>query len=178
MQIGNSPNNYGAGPKLIHWLTAALVVGAWAIGTFFDFIPKGPARQIAGLIHVSFGEVIALLLIARLIWRAVNPPPPPEQPSLLAKGMLIAIYALLLAVPLVGVAMVFSGGHPLRVFAILQIPSPLAENKPLHDTLKEAHEWLANGLVFLALLHAGAAFHQHFGLRNSTLRRMLPFARA
>jgi cytochrome b561 len=179
MPIRNSSESYGAGAKLIHWLSAALVATAWLIGFGFDFIPKeGPARPIAGLAHITIGQTVALLLIARLAWRLLDPPPPPPvKPGLPQKIVLILLYVLLLAVPLVGVTMIFSSGHELRLFGFFHIPSPLTENKPLHDTLKEAHELLAHSLVGLAALHAGVALFHHFKLRDATLRRMLPFAR-
>ena len=40
--------------------------------------------------------------------------------------------------------------------------------------MKEFHETLANGLIILATIHAGAAFVHHFVFRDRTLTRMLP----
>jgi cytochrome b561 len=38
------------------------------------------------------------------------------------------------------------------------------------------HEVLANALVILAALHAGAAFFHHWVLKDRTLLRMLPWS--
>jgi cytochrome b561 len=40
--------------------------------------------------------------------------------------------------------------------------------------VKEVHEWLANGLLAVAALHAAAALWHHFVRRDDVLTRMLP----
>ncbi|WP_256870465.1 cytochrome b/b6 domain-containing protein [Chromobacterium haemolyticum] len=41
-----------------------------------------------------------------------------------------------------------------------------------HD-LKEAHEWLGNALMWLAILHAAAALWHHFIVKDNTLTRLI-----
>jgi cytochrome b561 len=40
--------------------------------------------------------------------------------------------------------------------------------------MKEIHEALANGLIILAMIHAGSALIHHFVFRDRTLSRMAP----
>ena len=48
MRLWNSPQSYGVIPRFLHWLTVALVIVAWFLGTFGDELPRGSARS-AGL---------------------------------------------------------------------------------------------------------------------------------
>ena len=82
MQFRNSANSYGAVAKGFHWLTAALVILAWALGSFDDVLPKGPARAAGLFVHMSAGLTIIAALAARLLWRLADAPPLPEPSAL------------------------------------------------------------------------------------------------
>jgi len=60
------------------------------------------------------------------------------------------------------------------LFGLGEIASPWVKDKALEHSAKEIHEWLANGLIVLAALHASAALAHHFRLRDGVLKRMLP----
>src|SRR5215469_8710161 len=78
MQLRNSAQGYGAIPKSLHWLTVALVIVAWLLGAFGDELPRGTARDFGMFVHITVGLLVIVLLVARVIWRVVDPPPPPE----------------------------------------------------------------------------------------------------
>ena len=117
----NSPARYGALPQALHWLTAIFVIAGWLLGQFIDAFPKGPPRTFALLTHMTLGEFVILFLIARLIWRFANPPPPVE-PTQFGRLLEVAsqvshwtLYALLVAVPVVGIVVELKRGQPLPV---------------------------------------------------------------
>jgi len=180
MQWRNTPQGYGATAKIVHWLSVLLVGVAWILGTIGEDLPRKGARDLAELVHVSAGELIAVLLIVRLIWRFVDPLPPSEQTPLgrvgdwAAKTVHVALYALLAAVVALGVTTQFADGDALSLFGIFDIASPWTKNKAFAHDMKEIHETLANGLIVLAAIHAGSALVHHFVFRDSTLLRMLP----
>jgi cytochrome b561 len=78
MQLKNSPTGYGAVPQALHWVTAICVMVGWLLGQFNDAFPKGPPRALALWTHMTLGELVVLFLVARLVWRFTNPPPPLE----------------------------------------------------------------------------------------------------
>lgn len=183
MRFRNSPDDYGAIPKALHWLTVGLVVLAWALGTFDDVFPKGPARAAGLFMHISAGLAIIAVLVVRLLWRLADPQPLPE-PSVLGvwldrAGRLAhyALYALLIAAPVAGIVLQFARGDALPLFGLAEIPSPWIADRSFARSVKEVHEWLSNGLLILAGFHAAAALVHHWIFRDRTLVRMLPHVR-
>jgi len=181
MQVRNSPAQYGAVPKAFHWATVLLVIAGWLLGQFGDDLPHG-MHAVGLVVHISIGMAIFALLVARLIWRFVDPPPPAEKTALGTIGELgakvvhFAIYALLLAIPTMGILVQFARGHALPIFGIFEIASPWVRDREFSRSMLGLHEFLANTLMLLALVHAGAALTHHFVLRDRTLHRMLPGA--
>lgn len=180
MQFRNSPHGYGAIPQALHWLTVAFVIVAWTLGTFDDALPKGAPRAAGLFIHISAGLSILAVLVVRLLWRLVDPPPPPE-PTMLGvwldrAGRLAhyALYALLIAAPVAGIVLQFARGDALPLIGLSEIPSLWPANRAFARSVKEVHELLANGLVILAGVHAMAALVHHWIFRDRTLVRMLP----
>jgi cytochrome b561 len=180
MRLKNSIEGYGAISQLLHWLVVALVIVAWLSGMLNDAFPRGTARSVGLFVHISMGLAIIVLVVARVLWRAGNPPPPPEMTFLgkwadySARVTHIALYALLVVVPAVGIVLQFARGNALPVFGLLEISSPWAADRAFAHAVKERHELLANVLMVLAGLHAVAALAHHWVLRDRTLLRMLP----
>ena len=180
MQYRNSATGYGAVPMSLHWLTAALVIAAWLLGTFDDALPKGAPRAYQLFVHMSVGLAILIAVSARLLWKTFDPAPPLE-PSALGKWLDLAahlahyaLYALLIAAVISGVVLQFARGNALPLFGLMDIPSPWPANRAFSRNVKEVHELLTNGLVILAGLHAAASLFHHWILRDRTLVRMLP----
>ena len=175
---------YGTVPRLLHWLTVILVIAAWTLGTFGDDLPKGPARETGLFIHISAGLMILMALVLRLAWRVAEPPPPPEPNEFgrwlgafadpAARLAHYTLYALLIAVPIVGIVAQFARGNALPLFGIAEIASPWLRDRAFAHNVTEIHEILANALVIVAGFHAAAALVHHFVFRDNTLIRMLP----
>ena len=182
MQLANSISRYGALPQLVHWLTALFVIAGWLLGTFLDDIPKGPQREFGLLTHMTLGQCVFVLVIVRLIWRHTNPPPPPEKTRY---GRLLEIsatlnhyvlYALLLAVPLLGVIVQLKRGNPLPIFGFGEFASPWPNDRSVARSVLGVHQCCANAVLILAGVHAVAALVHHYAFRDRTLTRMLPGA--
>ena len=88
MQFRNSPEHYGLLALSFHWLTVALVMVAWTLGTFDDVLPRGAARATGLFVHVTAGVAILTLLLCWAVWR-LNDPPPPVEPSVLGRGEIV-----------------------------------------------------------------------------------------
>lgn len=179
----NARSHYSLPAQAFHWFTVFCVLAAWTLGLLGDELPRGPIRHTGEFAHVIFGELVVLLLALRVVWRFVTPAPAPEPTrfgpaaDIVARALHLVLYALLLAVPVVGVVTLFHGGEALSLFGLHDIASPWPKNRELKHNSKEIHELLAHLLVALAALHAAAALAHHYLLKDGTLRRMLPATR-
>jgi cytochrome b561 len=187
MQLFNSQTQYGAIARLLHWCVVVLVVMAWALGTSGDELPRGSSRDIGLFVHMSAGLAIIALTVVRLLWGVADPAPPPEETmfgersfagwmGLGARLAHLGLYALMVAVPIAGIALQFARGEGLPVFGIAEIASPWPADRAFAGNVKEIHELLAHGLMALAGLHAAAALVHHWVFGDRTLVRMLPGA--
>ncbi len=181
MQLANSTTRYGAVPQLIHWLTALFIIAGWFLGQFGDDLPKH-LHPLGLFVHMTLGECVVALLIIRLFWRVANPPPPAEPTplgrlvTLAAKLSHFALYALLLAVPILGIVVQLKRGHELPIFGLGEFASPWPADRAVARSVLFFHYWSANALLILAGIHAGAAIAHHWLWRDRTLTRMLPGA--
>jgi cytochrome b561 len=156
------------------------VIAGWLLGTFLDDIPKGPPRAFGLFAHMTLGQCVFVLVIARLVWRYTNPPPPPEQTrfgkllEIVAALNHYALYALMLAVPILGVIVQLKRGNPLPFFGLGEFASPWPADRATARTILHFHEYCADALLILAGVHAVAALVHHYAFRDRTLTRMLP----
>ena len=187
MNMQAKREDYGAAPKALHWLTVGFVAIAWALGIFGDDLPKGAARDTGLLFHVSIGLAILAIAVVRIPLHIASPPPP-APPTRFGRWSIawidpisrithLALYALLVAVPVVGIAVQFARGHALPLFGLAEIASPWPADKAFARNLKEIHEVSAHLLVILALFHMTAALIHHWVFGDSVLTRMLPHFR-
>jgi cytochrome b561 len=181
MRWRNSPTRYGIVAIALHWLTVAFVVAAWLLGTFHDALPRGSARSLGLFFHMSAGLSVVALLALRIPWRLFDRPPPLEATPLgvwaarVAKLTHLALYALLIATPALGITLRFALGGAVPIFGMAEIASPWPRDRAFAIAVKDIHETLANVLMIAAVLHATAALAHHWILRDRTLARMSPF---
>ena len=162
--------------RLLHWLGAALVLLAWALMETKDLFPKGSeGRRVLALLHYDTGLLALLLLVPRLPWRWLHPVAGLDAGAWikrLATATKVALYALLLLVPLSGLAALQAKGEAVAFFGV-PLPDLFSGLAPYRKAIKEAHEALSNSLLVLAAVHAAAALWHHYALGDATLRRML-----
>ena len=85
---------------------------------------------------------------------------------------MILIYALTIATPLVGWAMSSADGHATSFFGMFNLPSLLTENEGVAEQLEELHEFLANVIIGLAVLHIFAALKHQLIDRDDLMDRI------
>lgn len=161
----------------LHWLTLLVIVGAYVFIQLHEAFPKGSeARALMKTRHFTLGLLVLPLLLGRLVAYFTGgrapaiEPPPPRWTSGLRLGMHWALYAFLLAMPLLGWAALSAGGKQLP----FGLPALLSPHEDLYRTLKRAHETLGQLGLPLIGLHAAASLIHHYAWRDDALRRMLP----
>jgi cytochrome b561 len=182
MRWRNSQLDFGAIARSAHWASALFVLFAWLLETYRGYFPRGAPRDTALSIHIALGLGVLALVVFRLIWRALDPPPPEIgnarfDPWLgrVAKAGHGLLYLLLIVTPILGIVLQFSRGQPLPVFGIVSIPTPWPTlDRNFFDKIIGLHQFAANALGVVAIGHAAAALIHHWLLRDRTLARMLP----
>lgn len=129
--------------------------------------------------HIQFGIAILLMMIPRIMarLRGERPriaPPPPSWQQWLARIVQFALYALLFAVPLLGIANRLWSPSDWNFLGIA-LPHVPVTDKAFSKQLEDIHGTLGNVLMYLAGAHAAIGLAHHFILRDSALRAMLPF---
>ncbi|MBL8838521.1 MAG: cytochrome b [Alphaproteobacteria bacterium] len=174
----NAETQYGRTARTFHWLVAAMLLGQFSLAFTMVAMPEGELQYKLTNLHESIGITILAITTARLIWRWIDPPPPPlPMPPLMRLGSRIvhgALYAVLFAIPATGYLMTNALGFPVVLFGALPLPDLVGLNRPFGFAVLAAHYWLGMALLVLFAAHAGAALLHHLVLRDGTLRRMLP----
>ena len=166
----------------MHWAIVALVITQFILGTLAGELPLG-IRKLAMLArHKSVGITILMLVLLRLLWRTLNPTPllpPTLKPyeRALARFTHVALYALLIVMPLSGWIMSSARSFPVSWFSLWQLPDLVRPDPALYRAMVQLHLVLAWTLGLIATLHVVAALKHHFVLKDDVLRRMLPFGR-
>ena len=67
--VSISAARYDRATILFHWATAILVAVQWLGAQTIDWFPSGPWRVDARSLHITFGILLAVLLVGRIGWR-------------------------------------------------------------------------------------------------------------
>jgi len=182
VRLRNTRDAWGAGAQLLHWLIAAGIATAMLLGWIMVNMPMGPAKFQLYAIHKSLGMTILALVLVRIAWRWLNIVPAmpgtlSAREKQLAGAGHLALYGLMLFMPISGYVLNSAANFPLNVFGLVQIPNLTPESETLASAASLVH--LTLFWVFAAVLvtHIGAALRHHFVLGDDVLRRMLPIRR-
>jgi len=177
--------DYTAVAKSLHWLIAVLIFVmfplAWTMGDF-----SGVQKFKLYNLHKSIGITILALMTLRLFWRSVQAAPAlpasaPKWERTVAYLGHFALYAALFVMPLSGWAMISASDKPSVLFGTTAFPLipwlsqlPPDQKKTLSEIFKSIHEFTANVLLFLIIIHVAGALRHAFVLRDGIMSRMLP----
>ena len=169
---------YDRTAQLLHWLTVALILAQFAIAWTMPDIHRG--TQPAGLIawHLSVGTTILAVMAVRAIWRLTHPEPPPpatisQALQVVSRLTHVALYSLLVALPLLGWANASSRGWPVRLFGVIPLPPMSSTGSSLGHSLGDIHQTVALVLLGVICLHVGGALYNALIVRDRTVQRML-----
>lgn len=179
MSWKNTNKRYGTLSISLHWLMFVLMVAVYATIELRELFPKGSdPREAMKALHFMLGLSVLLLLIVRIYAKVSSPAPvisPALSPAqnLAAKLGHLALYLFMIAMPVLGWAVLSAAGKPIPFFG-LELPALIAENKELAKSLKEIHETIGELGYYLIAIHVLAALYHHHIRKDDTLTRMLP----
>lgn len=179
MRWRNHAGGYGIVTIALHWAIAALVFGLFGLGlymvtlTYYD-----PLYRTLPQWHKDLGVVLVVLVLVRLVWRRLSPPPaslahrPIERrAATLTHGLL---YLLPLVIAVFGYLISTADGRALTIWGgSVSLPATVTGLDNQEDLAGEIHLWLAWALIGLVVVHVLGALKHHLFDRDRTLLRML-----
>lgn len=161
---------------------ALLIASVYAFMELRVNFPKGSEiRDGMKALHFMLGLTVLFLVIGRIAIRVLTTmppiqPAPPAWQSILAKATHLALYALMLGMPIAGWLVLSAEGEPIPFFG-LELPPLVGLNEPLADLAGELHETFGKIGYFLIGLHAFAALFHHYVMKDNSLRRITTWSR-
>ncbi|GMG82839.1 cytochrome b [Paralimibaculum aggregatum] len=207
MGLSNTREGWGWPARLLHWLMALLILGMLGVGFYMVEIVGDDLIQRFNLtqMHKSWGVIVFALALLRILWRAVTPSPAPvPMPAwqkTAAQASHLALYALMIALPLTGWLMASSspyndadayvqirnevrltylfGAETLAALGledalVWAMPDPYEPgDEALSKRFEQVHLALALALTAVLGLHVAAALKHQFIDRDGLLMRMI-----
>jgi cytochrome b561 len=175
--MNNKISSYNKLSKLLHWVSAILVVGLFAAGYWMvDLSYYSEWYKTAPHWHKSFGLTLLAITIFRLLWKIVSNAPEIEGSNLERKAAKSAhhlIYLLLFTLFLSGYLISTADGRGIDVFNWFELPGLGSFIEDQEDIAGWVHQYVAYTLIGLVSLHALAALKHHFINKDNTLKKML-----
>ncbi len=166
--------------RLLHWSMAAMILAMLLIGV--AMVASLADYHVLVAVHRPLGLLILLLLFVRIANRWRHPPPPlpadlPAWQRRAAHASHVALYGLMLAMPLVGWAMLSAARYPVTLVGPFVLPPIMPHSPRAYAVLRELHGVLAYVLFGLVLAHLGAALLHALIRRDGVFASMAPWHR-
>ncbi|SPM33608.1 Cytochrome b561 [Mycobacterium rhizamassiliense] len=161
--------------RILHWTMAPMVIVQLLIGV--TMIASLAYYPLLLAIHRPLGMAILVFAVVRLVNRLSHRPPPflatmGRVERRIATWSEYALYALLLAQPVVGWAMLSAARFPIIAVGPIRLPDITPRNLDLYAALRECHGVLAFLLFATFTAHVCAVLFHTLVLRDKLIGRM------
>ena len=179
MAGGAADVGYSTTARLFHWTVALLVAILVPIGLAMTRTGEGALTNALYELHKSFGILIFVVMIARAIYRLVHgaPPPAPGLSSLelfVSKAVHVALYVLLLGMPISGYIGVSMCCSPVNLFWTWPVPISFSGSEATVKMVLGWHSTASYILIGLFILHMAGVMNHAMFKRDGVLARMWP----
>lgn len=174
MSFKSNEAGYGGVAKTIHWFSAVCILlllgSGFKAGSAVDSVEKIEILKF----HIPLGLMMLFLTVFRIIWwwcfdtKPASSESNPSWQDFSAKAVHLLFYVIIIGMAASGIGMLVLSNAGLLIFGSSYGILPDFNLYPP----RLPHGVGARLLVFLFVLHAGAAFYHHFIKRDQTLKRM------
>jgi cytochrome b561 len=186
MTLRSTSTRWGWMTRVLHWSIALVVLGMLAAGFYAGSLdtstPAGFNRFNAVIdIHKSFGLLILMLVVVRVLWRLSERTPKlpstvPAWERVAARATHLLLYVGLFVMPISGYLMASAHGETVRFFGIT-LPHVVDLRGRWVHVAHSIHHIVAFALLAIVVLHVLGALKNHFIDRNDVLRKMAGLTR-
>lgn len=167
--------------QILHWVMAIIFIIAWGIGfysgNFLSYEIDGSFKGDVISLHKNIATTIIFLVMIRIFWRYTHPAP--KLPDSMSKNMKIAahlghlaLYFMLIALPVTGCLFSWSLGYPAPVLYLFNLPPLIGVDPAVTAIAKPVHIWLSWAAGLLIVGHVLAALKHHFIDKDNVLKSM------
>src|SRR6201996_2743186 len=173
-----SRKRFAAPQRLLHWLMALCILSMLFIGV--GMVSTVTSKYLTLVqIHKPLGIAILILALIRLALRLYYGAPAlpadlPEPIKLAANLSQYIFYALMIAMPLIGWAMLSAAEYPVVLWPGVWLPQIAPQSASLHTLLWNAHFYLAFLFFAVILMHLAAALFHALIRRDGVFDAMGP----
>ncbi len=173
MTLMDAESRYGAVSRGVHWIMAILLLAMLGSEVWFEALEDTLSEASLMAWHQSVGLALFALVVFRGLWRWLNRSrlKPPAHWATMAKLGHFALYALMILMPLSGLATALGEGDTVTFFGWTVFASG-PEMEWLEDSGEDVHEVLANVLWLMIGLHVAAALAHQYLLGDRIMKRM------
>ncbi len=164
---------------VLHWIMAILLIALFVIGLYMVDLPEGSEkRSYFFALHKSIGLTMALLALARLVWRFTHIPPSlPAALQTLERRLSTAthhlLYLAMFVQPLSGYLSSSFSGYETKLWGV-PLPHWGWESPELNELFTEVHEISALILFVLVVVHIAGTIRHIYRGEHMILQRMVP----
>jgi len=162
--------------RVLHWVMAVCILAMLFIGV--GMVSTVTTSHLALVsIHKPLGIAILILAVLRIAerLRAGAPALPADLPAPMKRAAELshyALYALMIAMPLLGWGMLSAAAYPVALFPGVFLPPILAQSDSVHTLLWNLHRALAFVFFAIILLHVAAALFHALVRRDGVFQAM------
>ena len=175
MHVKNTVTEYGLISKLLHWVSAILLLVQIPLGFYLVDLDFGPERINIESIHVIVGLSIFYLVILRLLTKIINPTPK-LNPSIfkgqkfLAKLNHILLYVTILSITISGILKKLFNGETLVIFFR---EFRIQDNFELAEVFYDIHVFSNYFIIALITTHIVAVVVHKFFFNDNLIKKIL-----
>ena len=170
---------YDPGLRTLHWLMAALIFVALPLGVWGSGCRAEKQRSEILFVHKSIGVTVLWLVVLRIVWRIIVGAPAYVEPlgrltHAAARAGHLALYALMIAMPVSGYMTSTAGGNASFVVRPVHPSEARGQGQVPRRGGELGAPCLRMGHRIRAGAHLGAVVWHAVIRRDSVLTRMWP----
>ena len=174
MHFNNTLTEYGLISKVLHWLSAILLLIQIPLGFYLVDLDFGEERLTFENIHIIIGLTIFYLVIIRLVKNIINPTPKLNTSifkgqNFLAKINHLLLYVTILSITISGILKkLYNGESLIIIFKKIKIE----DNFELSEIFYDVHVFSNYVMIALIALHVVAVIIHKFFFDDNLLKKI------
>jgi len=173
-QLLDSKTRYGSVSRLLHWSMALIMAWQFATAGAHWLLEDTAIEKFLWGTHKTVGLLLIVLVLVRAAWSLLNRGHRPHHLSVMARLGHLALYALMVFVPLIALLRQYGSGRAFEPLGLPLMPGTGQKVEWMMTPANLLHGWLGWLLLVLIIGHIVMVFvHRSRPEDEDVLARML-----